>query len=81
MQSNWSIEDINGGVKKMLASHFECTNNIFMGDKFWLFSIFRSARPLYETEFRADHPFLFLIYDKQTNTILFFGVYQYPPTP
>jgi len=42
---------------------------------------FRSARPLYETEFRADHPFLFLIYDKQTNTILFFGVYQYPPTP
>jgi len=42
---------------------------------------FRSARPLFETEFRADHPFLFLIYDKQTNTILFFGVYQYPPTP
>eukprot|EP00088_Acartia_fossae_P057571 TRINITY_DN6716_c0_g1_i4.p1 TRINITY_DN6716_c0_g1~~TRINITY_DN6716_c0_g1_i4.p1 ORF type:complete len:505 (+),score=163.04 TRINITY_DN6716_c0_g1_i4:28-1542(+) len=42
---------------------------------------FRSARPLYQTEFRADHPFLFLIYDKQTNTILFFGVYQYPSTP
>lgn len=42
---------------------------------------FRSARPLFDTEFKADHPFLFLIYDKQTNTILFFGVYQYPPEP
>merc|ERR1719436_1794194 len=26
---------------------------------------FRSARPLFHTEFKADHPFLFLIYDKQ----------------
>jgi serpin B len=42
---------------------------------------FRSARPLFKTEFKADHPFLFLIYDKQTDTILFFGVYQHPPTP
>lgn len=42
---------------------------------------FRSARPLFESEFRADHPFLFLIHDKQTNSILFFGVYQYPPNP
>jgi len=40
---------------------------------------FRSARPLFHTEFKADHPFLFLIYDKQTDTILFFGVYQHPP--
>merc|ERR1712115_498602 len=42
---------------------------------------FRSARPLFPSEFKADHPFLFLIYDKQTDTILFFGVYQHPPTP
>lgn len=42
---------------------------------------FRSARPLFHTEFKADHPFLFLIYDKQTDTILFFGVYQQPPSP
>jgi len=42
---------------------------------------FRSARPLFNTEFKADHPFLFLIYDKQVDTILFFGVYQHPPTP
>jgi len=42
---------------------------------------FRSARPLFHTEFKADHPFLFLIYDKQVDTILFFGVYQHPPTP
>jgi len=42
---------------------------------------FRSARPLIHTQFTADHPFLFLIYDKQVDTILFFGVYQHPPTP
>jgi len=42
---------------------------------------FRSARPLFQTEFKADHPFLYMIYDKQVNTILFFGVYQFPPAP
>jgi len=42
---------------------------------------FRSARPLIYTQFTADHPFLFFIYDKQVDTILFFGVYQFPPTP
>ena len=42
---------------------------------------FRSARPLFHSEFKADHPFLFFIYDKQVNTILFFGVYQHPPLP
>jgi len=42
---------------------------------------FRSARPLFHSQFKADHPFLFLIYDKQTDTILFFGVYQHPPQP
>jgi len=42
---------------------------------------FRSARPLFHSKFQADHPFLFLIYDKQQDTILFFGVYQHPPSP
>jgi len=42
---------------------------------------FRSARPLIHTKFTANHPFLFLIYDKQVDVILFFGVYQHPPTP
>ena len=57
---------------------------------------FRSARPLIHTKFTANHPFLFLIYDKQVSengpfshfilliqvdVILFFGVYQHPPTP
>ena len=39
---------------------------------------FRSARPLFHKEFKADHPFLFLVYDKPTDTVLFFGVYQDP---
>jgi len=39
---------------------------------------FRSARPLFHTEFVADHPFAFLIYDKASDTVLFFGVYQDP---
>lgn len=42
---------------------------------------FRSARPLIHTQFTANHPFIFLIYDKQLDTILFFGVYQHPPSP
>ena len=39
---------------------------------------FRSARPLFHTSFTADHPFMFMIYDKPSDTILFFGVYQNP---
>ena len=39
---------------------------------------FRSARPLFHTEFIADHPFAFLIYDKPADQILFFGMYQDP---
>jgi len=39
---------------------------------------FRSARPLFHTEFVANHPFMFFIYDDETDTILFFGVLQDP---
>ena len=39
---------------------------------------FRSARPLFHKEFIANHPFLFFIYDEQTDIILFFGVMQDP---
>ena len=39
---------------------------------------FRSARPLFHKEFIANHPFLFFIYDDQTDIILFFGVMQDP---
>ena len=39
---------------------------------------FRSARPLFHTDFIANHPFLFLIYDNKADNILFFGVYQDP---
>merc|ERR1711933_106755 len=31
---------------------------------------FRSARPLIHTEFVANHPFLFLIYDKQVEKVV-----------
>ena len=39
---------------------------------------FRSARPLFHTEFVANHPFVFFIYDKETDIILFHGVLQDP---
>merc|ERR1712073_123698 len=39
---------------------------------------FRSARPLFHTEFVANHPFIFFIYDEETDLILFHGVYQDP---
>ena len=37
---------------------------------FHLFARFRSARPLIHTKFVANHPFLFLIYDKQVIIII-----------
>ena len=39
----------------------------------------KSARPM-GPRFRADHPFLFLIRDKATGSILFLGRYAEPPT-
>merc|ERR1712156_479454 len=39
---------------------------------------FRSARPLFHTEFVANHPFIFFIYDEETDLILFHGVLQDP---
>ena len=39
---------------------------------------FRSARPLFHTDFVANHPFLLLIYDNKSDNILFFGVFQDP---
>jgi len=39
---------------------------------------FRSARPLFNTEFVANHPFMFFIYDEEADLILFYGVLQDP---
>ncbi|MFP6901367.1 MAG: serpin family protein, partial [Opitutales bacterium] len=39
----------------------------------------KSARPM-GPRFRADHPFLFLIRDKATGSILFLGRYAEPPS-
>ncbi|CAH0769331.1 unnamed protein product [Bemisia tabaci] len=40
---------------------------------------FRSARPLDSLVFKCNHPFVYLIYDKIQNAVLFAGVY-YSPT-
>ena len=40
---------------------------------------FRSAKPM-GPRFRADHPFLYLICDKESGSILFLGRYVTPPT-
>ncbi|OAD62276.1 Serpin B11, partial [Eufriesea mexicana] len=39
---------------------------------------FRSGRPLQPALFKADHPFLYFIYEKPTRTILFCGIYRSP---
>lgn len=42
---------------------------------------FRSGRPLQPAVFKADHPFVYMIYDRQMKTILFTGVYRSPSLP
>ena len=42
-----------------------------------LFS-FRSSRPLEPAQFFCNHPFLFMIYDRPSQGILFAGVYKGP---
>lgn len=39
---------------------------------------FRSGRPLQPAVFKANHPFLYFIYEKPTRTILFCGIYRSP---
>lgn len=39
---------------------------------------FRSSRPLDPTRFIANHPFVYFIYDKISQNILFMGVYKVP---
>lgn len=39
---------------------------------------FRSSRPLDPTRFVANHPFVYFIYDKESQNILFMGVYRVP---
>lgn len=38
----------------------------------------RSARPAEPFQFECNHPFVFLIYDMKSKTILFSGVYAQP---
>lgn len=45
-----------------------------------LFS-FRSSRPNEPAVFNANHPFVYLIYDKKTRTILFTGIFRKPAAP
>lgn len=39
---------------------------------------FRSSRPTEPLVFNADHPFVYLIYDKKSHSILFTGIYRSP---
>jgi len=39
---------------------------------------FRSSRPLVPVRFIANHPFVYFLFDKKTQTIQFMGVYRSP---
>lgn len=41
---------------------------------------FRSSRPLDPARFNCNHPFVYLIFDKVSQTILFAGVFNKPPS-
>lgn len=40
---------------------------------------FRSSRPLDTAQFICNHPFVYFLFDRTTNTILFMGVFNKPP--
>lgn len=40
---------------------------------------FRSSRPLDPAKFICNHPFVYILYDKKTSTLLFTGIYNRPP--
>ncbi|CAH1399283.1 unnamed protein product [Nezara viridula] len=40
---------------------------------------FRSSRPLEPVKFICNHPFIYILYDRTTNTLLFTGIYNKPP--
>lgn len=42
-----------------------------------LFS-FRSSRPAEPTEFKCNHPFIYVIYDKLSESVVFMGVFRRP---
>ncbi|XP_034947499.1 serine protease inhibitor 88Ea-like isoform X2 [Chelonus insularis] len=42
---------------------------------------FRSSRPTEPVTFNANHPFVYLIYDKQSRSIIFTGIYRTPTSP
>ena len=42
-----------------------------------LFS-FRSSRPIEPAQFHCDHPFIYVIYDKAEQAVLFTGVFRRP---
>ncbi|XP_017057595.1 serine protease inhibitor 88Ea [Drosophila ficusphila] len=41
---------------------------------------YRSARPVEPAKFECNHPFLFVIYDRTSKSILFTGIYRDPST-
>ncbi|XP_014294378.1 serine protease inhibitor 88Ea [Halyomorpha halys] len=40
---------------------------------------FRSSRPLDPAKFICNHPFVYILFDKKTSTLLFTGIYYKPP--
>ncbi|XP_011301085.1 serpin B3 isoform X2 [Fopius arisanus] len=42
---------------------------------------FRSSRPAEPAVFKANHPFIYLLYDKESKSIIFSGIYRTPTTP
>ncbi|GJQ67308.1 hypothetical protein Trydic_g8208 [Trypoxylus dichotomus] len=43
-----------------------------------VFFSFRSSRPAEPVEFKCDHPFIYIIYDKLSEAVIFMGVFRRP---
>ncbi|KAF2904092.1 hypothetical protein ILUMI_02087 [Ignelater luminosus] len=79
--SNLSVLAVNNDVKLGGALHkakIEVTEEGTRAAAATTFFSFRSSRPSEPAQFKCNHPFIYLIFDKTDQSVLFTGVFRRP---
>lgn len=79
--SNLSVLAVNNDIKLGGALHkarIEVTEEGTRAAAATTFFSFRSSRPLEPAQFKCNHPFIYLIFDKTEQSVLFTGVFRRP---